>query len=485
MPEQDLPNLDLDITRLPQDIRADLAERGRNDLYFFGKAIMGYREMTPHCHMPLCVFHDSHPARLKLTIHPRGTYKTSVVTISKNTQKAVKNPNERILIVNEVADNAEGFMSSIRQNFEANRVLRALYSEVIPPDVRKTVWNDKAFRLKRDWRGPEETFEAMGILSTLTSHHYTHLAFDDVISEDAVKSPTVMADTINRLVKFPSLMVNPEVSTADFTGTRWALHDVYSHLTHVLGDELARYVRGAVFNGELLFPELLGAETLAKLRELYGPYMFSCLYMSSPRDVANQDFNVEDLRQWRWSSDEEGVVLYSNVKDEDGYPVQLREWPLDKLDITVSVDLAMAEKITDDRNAIVTVGTSPLGEAVVLDAWARRCTPIQVIEKLFDLKRRFAVRAFGIESVAYQKALKYFLQAECERRGEYMNIVDLKAIPSKRGTGSNSKEMRIRGLQPSVARSIRISTTHKSLRPSQDSPEILYPTRKTSRTPTT
>jgi predicted phage terminase large subunit-like protein len=441
----DLPHLDETISQLPADVRQDLAEQGKNDLYFFSKGILGYRQMTADCHMPLCVYLDENKAQIKLILHPRGTFKSSVGTISRTAQRAIKDPNSRSCIINEVADNAEGFLGTIRQNFENNRVLRTLYSEVIPKDYRKVAWNNQAIRLNREWKGPEDTIEAMGVLSTLTSHHYTHITYDDIISEDAVKSPQVMIDTIERAKKFRSLMVDPARSTIDIIGTRWALHDVYSHFIKTLPG-MSKYMRGAIKpDGSLLFPELLDPETLASLRLEYGEYMFSCLYMNNPRDVANQDFNVGDLRFWRWSTDEESVILYG----PDGQI--MREWPVGKLDVTVSVDLAVSEKVTSDRNAIVTVGASPLGEAVVLDVFAKRCTPLQVMEHLFWLHERFNVRACGIEGVAYQKAFKYFLAAECERRNRYMNIVELKAIPSKRSQSNNSKEMRIRGLQPIAA----------------------------------
>lgn len=446
----DLPYLDDEIVRMPEDIRMDLANRGRNDLYFFDKAILGYRQMTYHCHGPLCVFHDRHPANYKLTLIPRGTFKTSALTIGKNIQRAVRDPNRRICIVNEIAENAEGFLGTIRQHFEGNRILRTLYSGIIPKSYSKN-WNNQGIRLVRDWVGPEDTFEAMGVFSTLTSHHYTDLDYDDVISEDAIKSPTVMQDTIGRVIKFRSLMVNPAKDNLDITGTRWGLHDVYSHFIKTLGPYLGMYIRGAIGrDGDLMFPELLDADTLARLRDEYGDYMFSCLYMNNPRDVANQDFNVNDLRSWRWTSDEEHVVLYG-PSDSTGYPQILREWAVSDLDITVSVDLAVAEAVNSDRNAIVTVGASPLGEAIILDTFAKRCTPLEVMEHLFWLKRRFPVRVFGIEGVAYQKAFKYFLKAECERRGDYMNMMELKSLPSKRGTGNNSKFTRIRGLQPVVA----------------------------------
>jgi len=445
MPEQDLPNLDKEITLLPQDIRQDLAERGKNDLYFFAKGIMGYRDMTTHCHRPLCLFYDENPSPYKLVLHPRGTFKTSVVTISRNTQRSVRDPNSRTCIINETAENAQGFIGTIRQNFENNKVLRALYSEVIPKNFKATVWNNQAMRLNRTWQGPEETIEAMGMFSTLTSHHYTHIAYDDIISEDAVKSPQVMTDTIERAKKFRSLMVNPTTSTLDITGTRWALHDVYSHFMKMLGDRLARYIRGARYNSQLLFPELLSEETLASLRAEYGEYMYSCLYMNNPRDVANQDFNIQDLKFWRWSYDERKVVLYDRNMEVDEI------WDVDKLDVTVTVDLAIAEAVNSDFNSVVTVGVTPSGRAVVLDTWTKRCTVFELMDYLFGLKKRYSPRAFGIESVAYQKILLYFLRAECERRGTYMNIVPIQSLPSKRSTGNNSKPARIRGLQPVVA----------------------------------
>jgi len=445
MPEQDIPLLDKEITMLPQDIRQDLAERGKNDLYFFSKGIMGYREMTPHCHRPLCVFYDQNTSPYKLVLHPRGTFKTSVVTISRNTQRAVRDPNSRTCIINETSENAQGFIGTIRQNFENNKVLRSLYSEVIPKDFKKTVWNNQAMRLNRTWQGPEETIEAMGIFSTLTSHHYTHLAYDDIISEDAVKSPNVMKDTIERAKKFRSLMVNPSTSTLDVTGTRWALFDVYSHLMKMLRDKMAKYIRGARHNGVLLFPELLDDETLASLREEYGEYMYSCLYMNNPRDVANQDFNIQDLKFWRYSADEKQVILY----DREGNIEEI--WDTNKLDITVTVDLAIAETVTSDFNSVVTVGCTPSGRALVLETFTKRCTVFELIEHLFYCKARYTPRVFGIESVAYQKILKHFVRAECERRHTYMNIVDIPSLPSKRSTGNNSKPARIRGLQPVVA----------------------------------
>jgi hypothetical protein len=134
--DQDLPGLDEEIVQLPADVRRDLAERGKNDLFFMAKAILGYQQMTQECHGPLCVFHDHNRSRYKLTLVPRGTFKTSVITIGKNIQGSVRDPNSRTCIINEVAENAQGFLSTIAEHFEGNKVLRALYSEVIPKNPK-------------------------------------------------------------------------------------------------------------------------------------------------------------------------------------------------------------------------------------------------------------------------------------------------------------------------------------------------------------
>jgi predicted phage terminase large subunit-like protein len=188
-----------------------------------------------------------------------------------------------------------------------------------------------------------------------------------------------------------------------------------------------------------IFPEKFSIETLTNIRDApdMGEYMFSCQYMNNPRNPELQDFNVQDLRFWRWSSDESHVVTYK----PNGEVHEITEVSL--LDVTVSVDLAPAEKITSDRNAVIVSATTPAGDVIILDAWAARCTPLELMDHLFKCKQRYNPRVFGIESVAYQKAFKYFLKAEADRRGVYLNIVELKA--------TGKKEVRIRGLQPVAA----------------------------------
>lgn len=437
MSDQDIPLLDEEISRLPSDIRLDLANRGRNDLFFFNKAILGYNRLTKRCHGPLCTFVTHNPKRFKLVLMPRDHYKTTNITIGGNIQKIVRNVEERILIANENGTNASRFLDAIKSHAEGNKIFRTLYSEIIPKDFRKTTWNSLELKFNRKGHYPEPTVDCIGMTGTMTSRHYTHICVDDPISEEAVKSEKVMHDVITRIDKVFSLLVDPEKDSFWLVGTRWAFNDIYSFFIKKLGHRFAIFARGAIEDGEPIFPELITMETLADIRDTIGEYAFSCLYMNNPRDPAIQDFNIEDLRFWRFTTDEKHVVLY----DREGEICDI--WPLNKLDITTTIDPAVSEKITSDRNAIVTTGISPKGQCIVLEAWAKRCTPLEVIEHMFWVQERFHPRAFGIEGVAYQKALKYFVRQEASRRNVYLRIEELRA------PGHNKAH--IKGLQPIAA----------------------------------
>jgi predicted phage terminase large subunit-like protein len=392
--------------------------------------------MTVDCHGPLCAFIDLNPGQFKLMLMPRDHLKTTVITIGANMQKVVKNVEERILIANESSTNAERMLRAIRQQVEGNRVFRALYGDIIPKDTRKVRWNDSELDFARQGHYPEPTIDSIGMTGAVTSRHYTHINYDDPISEEAVKSEKVMVDTINRMSGALSLLTDPSKHTIWLVGTRWALHDVYSVWMKTFGTRLVRLVRAAIEDGEPIWPERFSLDTLALKRTQQGEYKFSCLMMNNPRNPELQDLAIDDANEWAWSPDGD-VILYQRG-------VELCRWSLDDLDITTTVDLAPSEKVTSDRNAVTTVGVSPRNQAIVLDAWGKRCTPLDVIDKLFEVKQRFGFRAVGIEDVAYQKAFKYFLKQACEDRGVYMNVVPLKGSTIKKTT-------RIRGLQPIMA----------------------------------
>lgn len=437
-PPKDIPRIDDTIASAPEDIRRDLAQAAANNLFLFCKGVLGYNDLTERCHGPLCAWHDENPSRFKLTLIPRGHLKTTCITIGKNLQKVVRNPESRILLANEVASNAQKFLLAIRAHAESNRRFRALYSHIIPIEP-KSSWSQESLTFVRRGVYPTPTLTAMGMTGAMTSQHYTHLNLDDLISEEAVKSQLVMQDVITRISKLFSLMDDPGHDTIDLVGTRWAFYDVYTYFMERFGDKLARFIRAAIEDGEPIWPERFSLETLADIRNdpHMGEYNFSCQYMNNPRNTEVQNFNVKDLKFWRMGSDEETVVLYDYHGEIE------KVLPLDELDITTTVDVRYGEKLDSDRDAIVTCGTTTEGDAIVLDTYGKRSDPLQVVAHLIHLLKRFNVRCIGVQKVGYEMSLKYHLQAECERQGVYANVV-----PVKPGGPAKSH---IRGLQPIAA----------------------------------
>lgn len=438
--EQDIPILDGSLVQLPSDIRESLALKLQGDLYSFCKFVLGYRDMTERAHGPMCTFLDGNPSKIKACGMPRNTFKSSIGTIGRTMQRVIINPDDTHLIANESATNAERFLGTIKQHAESNAVFRALYSQIIPKDTRATVWNNQSLRFNRDGIRPEPTVDAIGMTGTYTSRHYDHVIFDDIISEEASKSEKVMRDVTDRARKVRTLFRHAENSSLTIMFTRWLYGDTYEILFDLFKQRIAKLIRGAIEDDGPIFPEFLSLATLAQIREELGEYAFSCMYMNSPRNEEVQDFNVQDLRWWKWLDAKQDVVL---LLDSSGN--EFRRYHIASLDITTTVDLASAEKLSDDRNAVTTVGVTPEGEILVLESWARRCSPIELIRHLISTNIRWQPRAFGIEDVAYQKAFKWFLADYAAQSSEpiYFNVKPIKAI--------KAKETRIRGLQPFAA----------------------------------
>lgn len=397
---------------------------------------MGFRDLTEGCHGPLCEFADRNEKQFKLMLMPRDHLKTSCISLGATMQRQVRNEEHRQLLANESATNSERFLRAIRQNAEKNRVFRTLYSDIIPKDSRKVRWNDSELDFNRQGSYPEPSIDTIGMTGAVTSRHYTHITYDDPISEEAVKSEKVMQDTVNRMSASLDLLVEQEKDTIWLVGTRWALWDVYAVWIELFGDRMGRLVRSIIEDDKIIWPERFTAEGIALKRSLQGEYKFSCLQMNNPRNPELQDLNIDDFRFWSWNGDSEVVLFGKNGGELD-------RWKLSQLDITTTVDLAPAEKVTSDRNSVVTVGVSPKNQVVVLDAWGERCTQLDVVRHLFFVKRRFSPRAVGIEDVGYQKAMKYTLKELAQAEGLHFNVVPIK--PGGKG------KPHIRGLQPLMA----------------------------------
>ena len=423
--------------QLPQQVteetREAIAVKACESTYVMA-GVVGFYDITPTLHMQMASWIDG-ASRRKLGLVPRDHLKTSVWTIANTVKRIAQNPNIRILIGNETATNASHFLRRIEAVFERNTLFRWLYPELIP-DTSKTKWSETEMLVPRSEDYPEATVETIGVGGAVVSRHYKLIKLDDLVGKEASESPEVMKKTIDWLAYAESLLESPQDEIQVY-GTRWAWEDVYSwlekHERH-----LDRFYRQAfAADGSPIWPERFSVEALDDIRHKIGTFKFSCQYLNNPHDPESTSFDEKWLRYYERFGDE--IINRSTGS----------RTPIATLRRFIRCDPAISEKPGAARSAIVVDGVAADERVYLLEAWCRRCQPFEMIEQIFTFCDQYEPDAVGIESVAYQRILKPVIERECERRGKWINVVELKPDTKDR------KINRIRGkLQPYLERGL-------------------------------
>jgi len=410
---------------------ADLAKRSTYAM----AGVVGFCDITPRLHLDMCRWIDN-GARRKLGLVPRDHLKTSIWTIANSVKRIAADPNIRILIGNETATNASHFLRRIEAVFERNSLFQWLFPELIPDPTRRTKWSETEMLIPRTVDYPESTVETIGVGGAVVSRHYKVIKLDDLVGKEASESPEVMKKTIDWYQYAESLLERPS-DEIQLYGTRWAWDDLYSW-SERHERNLDLFFRSVYHgNGEPIWPERFDAQSLDDLRHKIGTFKFSCQYLNQPSDPESSSFREAWLR------------FYERLGDEIYNPNTGTRLRIDALRRFIRCDPAISEKAGAARSAIIVDGVANDERVYVLEAWCRRCQPFEMIEKIFEFWEQYQPDAVGIEAVAYQRILKPVIERECERRGIWINVVEVKPDTRER------KMNRIRGkLQPALERGL-------------------------------
>lgn len=420
---------------LSRSVLDELAEHGLASLYLFARGILGYKDLTVRTHKDFCEWFQNPTERFKLGLMPRGHFKTTI-EMARIIQKLAADPERRILLVNESSLNAEYMLREIAGHILNNELLLQVYPHLRLKNPKRDVTRS-SLRIPREGTYREPSVDTAGVTSRIVSRHYTDIHGDDIVSDEAMHSPTVMEKAMQFVNRLISLTVNPNEDFIEIIGTRWAYRDVYSHImeNHPYFDV---FIRKAIVEGpdgpEPFFPERYSMERFQYIIE-NDPEQWSTQYANDPQDSLLMDFRKEWLqyfnvvpgREIRYQ-DPDGTVHAVNVRDLNTY---------------IHVDPSMGESAMSDEFGITIPGLSDRKLVFLLDAYKARIDPLQQVNKILEFAAFWNPKAIIIEGTGYQKALSYFLKEEMKRRGVYYRVLDFK--PSTR----KSKPARIRGaLQP-------------------------------------
>lgn len=401
--------------------------------YEFSAEVIGWKDIYEPLHRSLCNFIIDNAGKKQVLIElPRGTFKSSIVTVGYSLYEIVKNPNVRILVVNATYEMVKKFISQIQDNLRKNKGLMGIYGDL---GKDSEIWNENTIKLKTDksYETKEPTVFGYGMQGNLVSSHFDVIILDDLVNWDN----TFTAEQIEKVKSFYKScldLLEPHGKLI-VIGTPYHYNDLYAWIEDPQNDihrDFAIYKKpaytGDFGEGELLFPERLSWERLEKLRRAEGPTHFASQYMLTP--ILSEDAIFKYDFRYYDESDLKGIELLTFM----------------------TVDPALSVSKDADQTAMVVVSVDNQGIWYIRDILVGRFGPLELIQQLFYMDDKWKPKTIGIETVAFQKALASFIQDETRRQHRQPMPLKLLKPEHSRATGlSEPKQYRIESLEPRYA----------------------------------
>jgi predicted phage terminase large subunit-like protein len=433
-----------------------IALRCKTDLYFLCKEVLGYAKMEPHSHEELCDYTTSilpntpdglyerlstkHPdfdarKNLLLLLMPRGSFKSSVVTIGFTLQFMLNEPNCRILLDSETFSKSKAFLREIighlMNNEQYREVFRAIHG--MYPYEKKSkakLWTDSQLIIPCRTRPLKEpTISCAGIDVTKNGMHYDLIIMDDLHSEKNTTGPGAK-EQIQQVVEHYKLafsLLDPGKPLI-VIGTRWHQLDLYGHIIEFESDDFNILTKSAYNDDDsLFFPEILSEKELEKIRRRQGAAIFSKQYLNKVISDASAVFKLENIAYKKW-------------EEVSGRPIN---WYL-------LVDPSYTDPRTSgaqsDFAAFILVGMDYMRDLYVRYIIRKKMTYEEIINEIFRIynDKQFDDARKGMKiilEVIGTKSLSYELFNEQKRRNTFLPITEIKSY-------GKDKVERIKGLSP-------------------------------------
>jgi hypothetical protein len=399
------------------DAQEETRQRWRNlslNSTWFMSFVCGFYDLSVQLHFAMCNWIQCSEGDRLLGLVPRDHLKTSIWTIADSVRILSGDPLARILIENEVAENAENMMYRIRRVAEANALWQWLFPERIPDFNGK--WNSTGLVFPRDEEYVEPTVSALGVGSSATSRHFTHIKEDDLIGKEASNSHVKMLEAIDQHKLAEHLIVDPATSIIQTYGTRWAPDDLYSW---IIENEptIKKFILGVYgidangvpvsFSNQPIWSRFT-VDYLEGLRKKNGNYMFALQMLNKPigkgvSELQSSWLNYYDLLPQQDMNSSEVIILHREG-DTDTYS-------LDECSVFEITDPGLSPESTSARTAVLTFAITPANpfDIVILGAEAHKLSPKGCIDLAHQEWDRWQPIHNSIEVVAAQRTFLYWI----------------------------------------------------------------------------
>jgi hypothetical protein len=397
MGQDDTSELINQIQKAAEVLRAQKEQYYSSHFYEFNRDVLGWPDIYEPLHREVCNFVQNNVKRKKLLILlPRGTFKSSIVTVGYTLWRIVNNPNDRVLIANATYPMAVSFLRQVKDHLAKNQALKDIYGDFSNSE-NNAAWREDYVILKDigkptfRFRGKEPTVKASGAEANVTGSHYSVAILDDLVNRDNINTSEQIKKIIN-FYKDTLDLVDPTDGHKQtiLIGTTWHQADLYSWVMdpdNGIIDDFEVMIKpaftGECGEGELLFPERLGWKQLEELKRQQGPSHFAAQYMLDPVPADEAIFKAE----------------FKHFIESDISSIPKNTF--------ITVDPAISEKKEADYSAMICVSVDKDNTWYVRDVWRDKVNPKKLIDVIFSWDNKYHPNMIGVESNAFQNALQF------------------------------------------------------------------------------
>lgn len=414
----------------------------------------------------------------RATEAPRGHAKSTTFTFKDSIHAAVYAYKHYEIILSDSSEQAEGFLTDIKTEFEENAAIREDFG-----DLQGKVWKAMVILLSNGTK-----IEALGAGKKIRGRRHKQwrpdlILCDDLENDENVNTPeqrkklrnwfykavSKAGDTytdivyIGTLLHFDALLANvaknPSYKTVKYQGvisfaTNTELWDawevIYTDLTNDARQEDAKDFfeqnREAMLEGTaVLWEAKLNYYDLMVIRVSEGEASFNSEIQNDPIDPENATFQEEWFDFW----------------DDDGK--MQPDFSDPRFIFLGSNDPSLGKNKKSDTSSIFAVAKDlQTGYIYIIIADITKRKPDQIIDDAIETSRRLQREykrpfyQFGVETVQFQYYFAEIMRQKSAAEGEFLPIVEINSV--------QNKDARIQSLQPFVKNGyVKFSKKHKTL----------------------
>lgn len=406
---------------------------GRNDRYFLLTCLLRRPDARSDWLYARCREVEADPND-HLDLWAREHYKSTIITFAGIIQEILRDQEISVGIFAHNRGIAKGFLRQIKQEFEDNAELKALYSDILWEDPKRQSpkWSeDDGIVVIRKSNPKEASVEAWGLVDGMpTGKHFKLRVYDDVVTEKSVTTPDMIKKTTDMFDLSENL--GARGGHQWLIGTRYHYGDTYGIVISrgIVKERRYPATHDGTFEGRPVF--LTDAEWQRKLKQ--PKPVVAAQQLLNPLAGTDKRFDLKWLKYW------------------DVRPKRLM--------VYIIGDPSKGRTEKSDFTSIVAIGIDINRNKYLLDAVRHRMPLSKRWQTLRDMWKRWS-RMPGVTGVlvGYEQ---YGLQTDLEYFEERMEIEQISfSVEELNWTreGNESKQYRIERLEPDF-RSGRLRMPH-------------------------